>query len=159
MRTNRVAIAEMVEHLGRALHSMSFSSGLNPAQWNALRYLSRANPSARNITAFARHHLTKKSAASDTISALISKGLVLSKADPEDARAKILDVTATGYELLAEDPFGAITVVIQELPDDDLEAVIGFLERSLRSAYRRGPNGRAEEAPGEVKNGHNPSDR
>ena len=48
------AVAELFEHLSRAIYSLSFSEGLNPAQWNALRYLNRANPSSRTMSAFAR---------------------------------------------------------------------------------------------------------
>jgi DNA-binding MarR family transcriptional regulator len=134
-QATRVAILALIEHLGRALHSLSFSRGLNPAQWNALRYLERANPSAKNVTSFAKHHLTKKSAASETMTALAAKGLISSVVDPYDARGRILEVTPRGLALLAEDPFHAVRAGVDKIPDEDLDTIVAFMETLLRSLF------------------------
>ena len=134
-QSTRAAILALIEHLGRALHSLSFSKGLNPAQWNALRYLERANPSARNVTSFAKHHLTKKSAASETMTALTAKGLISSVVDPYDARGRILEVTPMGLALLSEDPFHAVRAGLDKIPDEHLDTIVAFMEGLLRSLF------------------------
>ncbi len=134
-QATRVAILALIEHLGRALHSLSFSKGLNPAQWNALRYLERANPSARNVTSFAKHHLTKKSAASETMTALTAKGLISSVVDPYDARGRILEVTPMGLALLGEDPLHAVRAGVDKISDEDLDTIVAFIEGLLKSLF------------------------
>ena len=67
------AVADVIEHIGRRLQSLAYSENLNPAQWTLLRFLARSNPSARTPTGFARFHLTTKSAATQTIEALLRK--------------------------------------------------------------------------------------
>jgi DNA-binding MarR family transcriptional regulator len=135
-RASAEAVAALIEHLTRGLHSMSFSAGLNPAQWNALRYLDKANPSARNVTAFARHHLTKKSTASETISALLKKGLIEKTVDPDDARARSLALTDTGRALLHQDPYRTVLAVLEARPAADLAAITEFLADLLRAVFR-----------------------
>ncbi len=48
------AVADLLEHLVHRIQGISFARGLKPAQWVALRYLARANESARNVTRFAQ---------------------------------------------------------------------------------------------------------
>ena len=58
------ALAELVDQASRAVYSASYLAGLNPAQWNALRYLSSAQASGRSIKAFSTYHRVTDSAAS-----------------------------------------------------------------------------------------------
>jgi hypothetical protein len=85
---------------------------LKPAQWSVLRYLQRANPSARSITAFAQFHATTKSASSQTVRLLVRKGLVTMVQDVEDSRRKRLDLTDTGRAVLEHDPLQGIVVTL-----------------------------------------------
>ena len=43
LMTTPEAIANAVNRLCRIAHSLQFAHGLNPAQWDALRYIARAN--------------------------------------------------------------------------------------------------------------------
>ena len=43
------AIAELVEQLWHATSNCGFTTGLNPAQWTALRYLDRVSEIARTL--------------------------------------------------------------------------------------------------------------
>lgn len=112
------AVAELFDHFMRAIYSKSFVEGLNPAQWGALRFLNRANPRSRTLTEFARFHMVSKSAASDTMSALVRKQLVSKSRDPEDGRIMRLDLTERGRELLVNDPLNNLVAAIRMLPPD-----------------------------------------
>ena len=95
-RMNNEAVAELLEHLARRIYGDSFVRGLNPAQWNFLRYLQRTNESARTVTAFARFHATTASSASQTARLLVEKGLIQASVSTLDPRSKRLDLTAQG---------------------------------------------------------------
>src|SRR5581483_1540762 len=90
--TRSRALVELIERLGRIAHLRGFHLNLNPAQWGALRFLARANPSARTTTVFARANGTTQGTATQTISALVRKGLVSRSPDPEDRRIMRLDL-------------------------------------------------------------------
>lgn len=119
-----LAVAEALERIGRTLHAASFSRGLNPAQWNALRYLARAEPAARTMTGFAAHHRTTKSTASQTLSALARKGLV--------RRVAHLELTARGRRLLSHDPVQTLVAAMGRLPADELGALARAVDRAAR---------------------------
>ena len=110
------ALVELIERLGRIAHLRGFHANLNPAQWAALRFLARANPSARTTTGFARANGTTQGTATQTISALVRKGLVGRSPDPEDGRVIRLDLTAHGRALLAEDPLNELVRLVDQIP-------------------------------------------
>lgn len=128
------AVAELFDHFMRAIYSQSFVEGLNPAQWSALRFLGRANPRSRTLTEFARFHMVSKSAASDTMSALVRKQLVSKSRDPEDGRIMRLDLTERGRELLAIDPLNNLVAALRGLPADQQGAageLVGAIARNV----------------------------
>ncbi len=47
-------MADLVDRLARIVHGIQFTSGLNPAQWEALRFVARANRNSRNPKALAK---------------------------------------------------------------------------------------------------------
>ena len=106
-----------MEQLLRLLVTESFSRDLNPAQWAALRYLSRANESARQIGAFATFRRTTPSSASQTISALVKKGMIV-KSRGQDGRSRTLDLTKEGADMLAHDPIMLLSDAIESLPSE-----------------------------------------
>lgn len=116
--SNLRAVAELFDHFMRAIYSQSFVEGLNPAQWGALRFLNRANPRSRTLTEFARFHMVSKSAASDTMSALVRKQLITKSRDPEDGRIMRLDLTERGRELLVIDPLNNLVAALRQLPKE-----------------------------------------
>jgi DNA-binding MarR family transcriptional regulator len=114
------AVADVVEHIGRRLQKLAYSESLNPAQWTLLRFLARSNPSARTPSGFARFHLTTKSAATQTIDALLRKKLIRTGTHPHDQRAKLLELTPKGYRVLRSDPRNILVTVLEKLPEADL---------------------------------------
>ncbi len=108
-------LADLVNRLGRGVHCLQFADGLNPAQWDALRYIGRANRYSRNPSALASYLKITKGTASQTIKALESKGLVTRQPHCTDGRAVHLVVTTEGESLLQRDPLKRLEGAIKEL--------------------------------------------
>lgn len=126
------ALAELVDQASRAVYSASYLAGLNPAQWNALRYLNSAQASGRTIKAFSTYHRVTDSAASQTISALARKQLVEKHRDPADGRAFLLELTPAGQALLAADPLQHLAAAFETLSEAELRAAGLILTAVLR---------------------------
>lgn len=129
------AIAELFDHFMRAIYSQSFVEGLNPAQWGALRFISRANPRSRTLTEFARFHMVSKSAASDTMSALVRKQLVTKSRDLEDGRIMRLDLTDRGRELLAIDPLNNLVTALRQLSKEQQSSAAELADAIARNVF------------------------
>lgn len=128
------AIAELIEQIARTTASRAFTQGLNPAHWTALRYLAQANDSARNVGSFAKFHMTTPSSASQTISALEAKGLVI-KRPGVDSRQRRLELTHEGRRILAGDPINELAAAIASLPSEHLHAVAEIMGELTRAIH------------------------
>lgn len=131
------AVAEMFEHLSRAVYSLSFSEGLNPAQWNALRYIHRASPTSRTMSAFARFHVTTRSTASQTLAALVRKKLIRKAPDPDDGRVVRLELTSKGQRLLDRDPVNRLVAALESLPPDRQRIAADTVEILIKAVAAR----------------------
>ena len=116
-------VAELVDRLGRAAHCLQFTAGLNPAQWEALRYLARANRYSRSPTALAEYLGTTKGTVSQTVRALEAKGYVSRRRGAVDRRSVVLAVTAEGARLLEQDPIVRLEFAAAGLPPSMGDAV------------------------------------
>jgi DNA-binding MarR family transcriptional regulator len=108
-------IAELLDRLGRATHALQFAHGLNPAQWEALRFLGRANRYSRSPSTLAEYLGTTKGTASQTLRALEAKGYISRARDCADGRGVSLELTQEGRELLSVDPIHDIESAIAAL--------------------------------------------
>ncbi|MGE0845026.1 MAG: MarR family winged helix-turn-helix transcriptional regulator [Flavobacteriaceae bacterium] len=97
-------IADAVDRLSRLLRARAQVSGLNPAQWAALRYLARANALSRTPGAVTGYLGATKGTVSQTLLSLARKGLISRRRDPADARTVRLEVTEEGARLVRRDP-------------------------------------------------------
>jgi DNA-binding MarR family transcriptional regulator len=97
-------IAELLDRLARATHALQFAHGLNPAQWESLRFLNRANRYSRSPSTLAEYLGTTKGTASQTLRALEDKGYIQRCRDCADRRGVSLDLTVEGRALLKLDP-------------------------------------------------------
>ena len=93
------SVAGLVERLGHYSCAEAYRDGLKPTQWSALRYFSRANRFSRTTTAFARFQGTSTAAASQTIGALVERGLLERTADPLDKRKHLLSLSPEQADL------------------------------------------------------------
>jgi DNA-binding MarR family transcriptional regulator len=121
-------IANIINRLGRSIHCRQYAQGLNPAQWEALRYLARANRYSRTPSALAEYLKTTKGTASQTLKSLEAKGYIRRVPVPEDRRAVRIDITDAGHVVLRRDPLQCLESSAAEL-GGDLDAVSRFLGR------------------------------
>jgi DNA-binding MarR family transcriptional regulator len=108
--------AETLDRLARVTREMQYAEGLNPAQWEALRYIAGANTASRTPGALAAFLCTTKGTVSQTLIALESKGCVKRVRADCDRRKVFLEVTPAGKALLAKDPINRIAEAAARLP-------------------------------------------
>lgn len=92
---------EVIERVSRLLQSQARGNDLHPAQRDALLYLSRANKFSRNPSAVACFMAATKGTTSQTLIALIRKGLVAKSPKAGDRRGVVLDLTEHGAALVS----------------------------------------------------------
>lgn len=125
-------LADLIERLGRLLRSRENAGALNPAQWEALRYLSRANRFSRTPGALSRYLVATKGTVSQTVLALERKGLLRRGGDPADARVARLELTSAGQRVLQRDPLAEFEAAARRLPAGRTRAATEGLEALLR---------------------------
>lgn len=103
----------LLERLSRLVRAQEHASDLNPAQWEALRYLSRCNRFSNAPGALTRYLSATKGTISQTLIALERKGLVTKSPRPGQARSVILALTAQGEAKLRDDPWQQVSTVIE----------------------------------------------
>lgn len=133
MRVSPRGTAEVLSQILRMANGAAFTEGLNPAQWSALRFFASAAPESCTVTAFARYHGSTTGTASQTVSALVRKGLLERISDPTDRRSNRLDLTAAGREALDSDPLDLVSRAVGVLDEESLRTLALALERVLRA--------------------------
>lgn len=135
------AAAEILEKISQISYTMGFSGGLRPAQWNALRYFGKSEDSIRTVGHFARYNMTTPSSASQTINAMVSRGILKRTRVSGDRRTYRIDLTEAGRALLANDPIHHLIEAIAEMPEarrfDFAEHLEFLLLRMLERATDR----------------------
>lgn len=120
----------LLERLGRLLQNDAHREGLKPTQWEALRFLGRANRFSRSPGAVTAYLGMTKGTVSQTLAALERKGLVRKVAVPADRRNLRLELTRTGKALLKRDPLVDLETAARRLTAGqraDLEAGLSKL--------------------------------
>jgi DNA-binding MarR family transcriptional regulator len=126
-----------LERLARLMRAGSHARGLNPAQWEALRYLSRSNRHSRTPGAMTLYLGATKGTISQTIRSLERKGHLTKARDRADGRSVQLDLTQTGRALLAEDPLRMLAADIDGLGGKTRRRLGRGLAELLESETRR----------------------
>jgi DNA-binding MarR family transcriptional regulator len=104
-----------LERLSRLIRQQGFHDGLNPVQWEALRYVARANRFSSSPGALAQYLGATKGTISQTILSLEKKGFLEKLASPRDRRVVVLALSPKGRELLARDPLSSLGSAISAL--------------------------------------------
>lgn len=125
--THPEAIASLIDRLSRLAHSLQFSQGLNPAQWNALRFLARANKYSTSPGVLADYLGTTKGTVSQTLIALESKGLIRRIRCDEDRRKVRLGLTEAGEAMLDLDPLRDIERASAGVPLADRDSLFAAM--------------------------------
>jgi DNA-binding MarR family transcriptional regulator len=134
--------AHLIDRLQRLARSGELAGGLNPAQWEALRYLARANRFSRTPAALAAYLASTRGTVSQTVIALAEKGLVARTPSARDKRSVELSLTPRGEALLRSDPLLALARDIDGAAGRRARDLTASLRATLRNAIARN-DGRA----------------
>ncbi|PKU24964.1 MarR family transcriptional regulator [Telmatospirillum siberiense] len=126
-----LAIAALVEQLGRQVQNLCFTRELAPVQWSALRYFAKAGSSARTVSGLAAYTGVNVSSASRTIQLLLTKGLVRTEPDLGDSRIRVVSLSQAGLDLLNRDPLAALANALHTLDHEEQASLRDLLEKVL----------------------------
>lgn len=124
---------ELLGRLGRLMTADGHVARLRPAQWEALRYLARANRFSRSPGALAAYLRSTKGTVSQTLMALERKNLIAKRADARDRRHVFLELTGDGERILADDPLARMAAAISRLAEGARARLVTELEALIRS--------------------------
>lgn len=108
-------VAVGLERLSRLMRAGEHSDGLNPAQWEALRYLARANRFSNSPGALTQYLGATKGTISQTVKALERKGFVTKATREDERRSVAIELTGKGRQALSNDPWARLASAIEEL--------------------------------------------
>ena len=120
------SVALLLERISRVLIAEAHAQGLKPVQWEALRFLCRANRYSRTPTGLTRYLGCTKGTVSQTVKALEQRGLVSKRTAAGDRRSAVLELTKAGEKILEFDPIAAVNRIARSSGIDKL------LEPALR---------------------------
>lgn len=133
-----MAIAALLDQIGRRADAAAWATGLHPAQWSALRYFSRAGAEARTVAAFAAFVGASLGTSWQTVKALIGKGYVTSNKMPGRGKVLRIDLTPKGRQRIADDPLAEIGRAVAQLDPTLRITLIEAAEGVLRRLPARG---------------------
>jgi DNA-binding MarR family transcriptional regulator len=131
----RAKIVELIDRLSRIAHSLQFAEGLNPAQWEALRYVARANRNSCSPGALADFMGSTKGTVSQTLKSLEKKGLIRRKRRDGDRRSVQISVTVNGHSVLRKDPLIKIHDALAPCDRNMQCEVVSAMERLLDAVH------------------------
>lgn len=134
--------AHLIDRLERLARSGEQSGRLNPAQWDALRYLARANRFSRTPAALADYLASTRGTVSRTLASLEYKGYVSRGPSARDGRSVEFALTPKAEHALARDPLRIVATDIEQATDGNVAKLLDGLRRTLRNSIARN-NGRA----------------
>jgi DNA-binding MarR family transcriptional regulator len=129
--------AELMDRLERLARMGEQTGRLNPAQWEALRYLARANRFSRTPAALADYLAATRGTVSRTLASLEEKGFVGRTENARDGRSVEFAVTAAGAGALRRDPLLTLAADIAAATGGDARALVAALRAMLAAALAR----------------------
>lgn len=135
--TEKESLSRLLDRIGRMARGLQYCHGLNPAQWDSLRFLEQANRFSRTPGALAVFLGTTKGTASQTLNALEKKGYLKRVPDPEDKRVRHIELTEAGQALLADDPLNCLDLAISRLPVDVIDTMADGLNQLCTNLQSR----------------------
>ena len=135
--TDNSEIAYPLERLTRLMRAGEHEGGLNPAQWEALRYLSRANRFSNSPIALTRFLGSTKGTISQTIKALERKGFIAKGPRENEGRSISLSLTAKGSAALKNDPLAEFSKSLDDLSGKNRRRLAKGLADLLNADLKR----------------------
>ncbi|MDX2289701.1 MAG: MarR family transcriptional regulator [Hyphomicrobiaceae bacterium] len=129
--------AHLIDRLDRLARNGEGAGDLNPAQWEALRFVARANRFSRTPAALSEYLGSTRGTVSQTLIALEQKGHLTRQPNPRDRRSVMLELTSTGARALKRDPILALVADLEGVASDQIEAVVEVLRSALHAMITR----------------------
>src|SRR5579885_3744103 len=129
--------AHLIDRLDRLARSDEQVGNLNPAQWEALRYLARANRFSRTPAAIAEYLASTRGTVSRTLASLEEKGYVARRADSEDGRSVNLALTRKAMDALKRDPLLTLAEDLEAGARGRMGDMAAGLKGALKAAIAR----------------------
>jgi DNA-binding MarR family transcriptional regulator len=136
-RASRFKLERLARLMRQQGHGKVLGKGLVPVQWEALRYLARANVLSNSPGALARYLGATKGTISQSLLSLEKKGLISKSTRGDDARSVSLALTDQGKAMLAEDGQLILERDIENLSDKTQRRLDRALDGLLRAATLR----------------------
>ncbi len=136
-KTETAEILAPLERLARLMRAGEHEGGLNPAQWEALRYLSRANRFSNSPIALTRFLGSTKGTISQTIKALERKGFIAKAPRENEGRSINLSLTPKGNEALKHDPLSEFSKSLEDLNGKTRRRLAKGLAELLETELKR----------------------
>lgn len=136
-KTETAEILAPLERLARLMRAGEHEGGLNPAQWEALRYLARANRFSNSPIALTRFLGSTKGTISQTIKALERKGFITKSPRENEGRSICLALTEKGREALTRDPLAELSISLDELGGKTRRRLAKGLSELLETELKR----------------------
>ena len=130
-------LAERIDRLARLVQNEAHAQALKPVQWEALRYLARANPVSRSPKGVTAYLGLTKGTVSQTLITLERKGLLTRHERDGDARGIQLDLTSEGQALLRQDPLNGLDEALDALDPAEYDAASHVLSKLLDQMIKR----------------------
>ena len=132
------AIVWPLERLARLMRAREHDDGLNPAQWEALRYLDRANRYSNSPGALTQFLGATKGTISQTLMSLERKGCIAKSARAGEKRSVVLELTSQGKTMLAKDPWKHLASAVDDLGNKTRRRLAKGLKELLEGELQRG---------------------
>ena len=139
MKVPAVALetAHLIDRLDRLARAREAAGELNPAQWEALRFIARANRFSRTPAALAEYVGSTRGTVSQTLIALEQKRHLTRRPSTRDGRSIELELTAAGERMLKDDPILLLAADLAQVDVTRLNAVAETLRGALHSLITR----------------------
>ncbi len=129
--------AELIDRLERLVRASEQAGDLNPAQWEVLRYLARANRFSRTPAALAEYLAATRGTISRSLASLEVKGYVVRNDNPRDGRSVEFVLSVAGQQALARDPLHVLAADLAKAAGADIARLRDVLVRALEEALVR----------------------
>lgn len=137
-RTAGEWVAWPMERLARLVRAHEHGGELNPAQWEALRYLKRANRYSNSPGALTLYLGATKGTISQTLIALERKGFIAKAAREGEKRSIALSLTPKGEEMLGRDPWIKLARAADKLGNKTRRRLAKGLRELLSAELKQG---------------------
>lgn len=133
-QSRKVHIRDLIDRLARINAADEWSGEINPTQWTALSYLTKANRFSRSPSQVAEFMAVTRGTVSQTLKALSRKGLVDEVRSQTDKRWISYEVTPTGHAALERTT--TMGDALSRMKDHQIGTLAKGLEQLARNALK-----------------------